>query len=710
MKKLHSVITVGCLVGSLLLSSANYTFGAEEVKEEVMDTTETEISVNETETRVDRSEAAPEETVVAQTAETLDGAQPEQVMCFSDGETTQDPQGLAAYLSEDPAMPQEAITLTSEKGAVIDGYQLNHDKVKVLNINTGNVTIHADTYTQENGETDAPWDAKTDAYVIRGKGNNTNNITIASPQTKVTIYLMDLEWNGTINYTQATDVEFVICGSVVNNNYFLTSANDNALTIRGISEEGNSISIKYSLFNSCTLKTVLMENVKITANNCGYGGTTTSLQIVNSELDFTTIESGSNYQNLVVDHSKVRNIRLYRNAKADGAGVIIRNNSEAENLQFFESTDTYETVIEISDSIATKIENYYYIYNDSRIKNIYKMIASNSILNISTSPITTLEADKCTIEVQNNLAFKNFIANSCSIKGAFVGTAVDFDEHDLFLKTVRLREHPDEYVYVSVDGGEKVKFLADLNGCVYPYIRAGSTSLTVTTEDGTKYSAKFDPITESDKEVTILTPGENGGDSGEGGDTEKAEKPEINDTLLVDQYKNLKDSFSLSITAKSKTSPANLSYQWYKDGQPIDTAKGKKRTYSITSTKAEHAGVYCCYVTDNNNGEVSVSKEVYVTVNVPADPDAPKILNQSASMDLVKGSSVTLSVNAIPANIKSEISFQWYKGTEALEGKTSRNLVLANVKASDAGNYHCVITDTIAKKTTDSSVTVITVK
>lgn len=708
MKKLHSVITVGCLVTSLILSSANYTFGAEEVKEEVMDTTETEISVNETETRVDRSGAASEETAVAQTAETLDGEQSEQVMCFSDGETTQDPQGLAAYLSEDPAMPQEAITLTSEKGAVIDGYQLNHDKVKVLNINTGNVTIHADTYTQENGETDAPWDAKTDAYVIRGKGNNTNNITIASPQTKVTIYLMDLEWDGTINYTQATDVEFVICGSVVNNSHFLTSANNNELTIKGISEGGNSISVKNYFLNSCTLKNVLIENVKINANWWNNGGQTLSLQIINSELEFALTVTGTTYHNLLIDHSKVKNLPLYRNAKTDGPGAIIRNNSEVENLQFREYGDNFENTIQISDSIVTNIQNYNHSYN--RIINIYKMIASNSILNISTSPITTLEADKCTIEVQNNLAFKNFIANSCSIKGAFVGTAVDFDEHDLFLKTVRLREHPDEYVYVSVDGGEKVKFLADLNGCVYPYIRAGSTSLTVTTEDGTKYSAKFDPITESDKEVTILTPGENGGDSGEGGDTEKAEKPEINDTLLVDQYKNLKDSFSLSITAKSKTSPANLSYQWYKDGQPIDTAKGKKRTYSITSTKAEHAGVYCCYVTDNNNGEVSVSKEVYVTVNVPADPDAPVILNQTASMDLVKGSSVTLSVNAIPANIKSEISFQWYKGTEALEGKTSRNLVLANVKASDAGNYHCVITDTIAKKTTDSSVTVITVK
>lgn len=186
--------------------------------------------------------------------------------------------------------------------------------------------------------------------------------------------------------------------------------------------------------------------------------------------------------------------------------------------------------------------------------------------------------------------------------------------------------------------------------------------------------------------------------------------PEVNDVSLHDVYLNAGDAFSLTITATSKTKPAALSFQWYKDGEPINTNKGRKKTYSITSSKADQAGVYYCEVTDNNNGKIAKSKEVYVSVNVPADPKAPVIMDQPTSMELVAGSSVTLSVNARPYDTRSGLVFQWYKGTTALDGKTSRTLDLKNVKASDAGNYHCLITDDLLGTATESSVTVIRVK
>lgn len=184
--------------------------------------------------------------------------------------------------------------------------------------------------------------------------------------------------------------------------------------------------------------------------------------------------------------------------------------------------------------------------------------------------------------------------------------------------------------------------------------------------------------------------------------------PEVNDVSLHDVYLNAGDAFSLTITAKTK--PAALSFQWYKDGEPINMNKGRKKTYSITSSKADQAGVYYCEVTDNNNGKIAKSKEVYVSVNVPADPKAPVIMDQPTSMELVAGSSVTLSVNARPYDTRSGLVFQWYKGTTALDGKTSRTLVLKNVKASDAGSYHCLITDDLLGTETESSVTVIRVK
>lgn len=687
MKKLHSIIAMGCLVSILLVSSTSHAFASEELNPEIG--------------------ALSEAGSVSSETEMPENDQAAQVMCYSDGITTEDPKSLEAYLSEDPTQPQEAIALSSETGAAIDGYQLNHDQVKILNINTGSITINADTYSQLNGDDDTPWDAKSDAYVIRGRGNSVNNITVSSPQVKITIYLMDLEWNGTITYSQNTEVELVICGEVVNHSNFLTSAKNDKLTIKGLTADGNSVSVDGFIFNNCSLNSLALENVTIEARDLD---STTSTQHLTYSL---------NCNNMLIDHSKVTNMAVRRSASIAEPSIVIKNNSEVKNLYSYENATNYANTIQVADSRVDNIQNYYYYYSTPyasyrfSLINVYKMIAANSVLNISASPITTLEADKCTIEIQNNLAFNNLIANLCSIKGDFVGTPVDYEAHDLFLRILRLRDHPNEYVTVSIDGGEGVRLLTDLNGCIFPYIKAGSSAITVTTADGTNFSTTFDPVTADDETVIILTPGGTGGGGtggGEGGGTVDTEAPEITDTSLNDVYANVGDSFSLAITAKSQTKPANLTYQWYKDGVAIDTAKAKKKTYTIASAKAAQAGVYYCEVTDNNNGKVTVSKEVYVSVNAPADPKAPVITDQASNMELVAGSSVTLSVNAKPYDNRSGLIFQWYKGTTALSGETSRTLDLTKVKASDAGSYHCLITDDLLGTATESSVTVIRVK
>lgn len=716
LRKLRSTFAVGCLTCSLAFSSVNFTYAADPVKNSGEESAA--VTAENSDERADSKAAAeenPDDHADAEAAgrqnaaSSGDGSTAEQIMCYADGTTTEDPKFLEDYLSEDSSKPQEAIMLTADDGVKFGDYQLNHDQVKILNINQGNITINADTYTQENGETNAPWDAKSDAYLIRGKGSSPNNITIASPQTKVTIYLEDLEWNGTITYTQNTDVELVICGQVINNSNFLTGAKENSLIVKGLTPEGNSISVKSYFFKSCFLNKVSIENLKITGSQWTYGGAVYDLQIINSDLAFSIPSSNMYCNNVVIDHSKVTNIALYRSLKATDPAVTIRNQSVVNTLWIYD-TAGFETEMQISDSIVDNIRNMNY---SSTIISIYKLKAKNSVLTFSTSPVTSLEADKCTIEVQNNLAFKNLIANSCSIKGKFSGTPTDFDANDLYLKMIRLREHPNEYVYVSVDGGEKVKLLTDLNGCLYPYVKEGSSSIAVTTEDGASFGTSFDPIKDHDENVTILTPGGSGGDDGSGGaggGTVTDERPEINDNTLTDQYLDRGDPFTLTISAKSKTAPSNLSYQWYKDGKPIEVNKAKKKTYSISIAKAEHAGVYCCYVTDNNNNLVSKSKEVVVTLNIPVDPAAPVILSQSSDMELVAGSSVTLSVSARPAKTGSSLDFQWYKGTEALDGETSRVLTLSNVRSGDAGSYHCLITDKFGNQKTESSNTVIKVK
>lgn len=707
MKKLHSVIAAGCLVGALVLSSANSAFAMEMVEKKDRTSAETESVSGETETPEESKKDVTAQEIPEESKKdvTDQNDQTAQVMSYSDGSMAEDPASLAAYLSEDPTQPQEAITLTAETGAVIDGYELNHNQVKILNINTGNITLGPDTYSQENGDAETPWDARSDAYVIRGKGNSPNNITVSSPQVKITIYLMDLEWNGTIVYSQDTELELVVCGEVVNHSNFITSAKKEKLTIKGLTADGNSVRTDGYIFNSCNLNSLSLENITISAKELGNAPSTQHLTY-------------SVYCNdIVADHAKVTNIVVRRSASIAGPSIVIKNNSEVENLYTYENSASFTNTIQVLDSKLANSRNYICTnVIDSRftLLNIYKIIAANSVLNIQTSPVTTLEADKCTIEVQGNLAFKNLIANLCSIKGDFVGTAVDYEAHDLFLKILRLREHPNEYVTVSVDGGESARLLTDINGSIYPYVKAGSTAITVTAADGTTYSTTFDPVAEDDKNTIILTPGgsSGGGEGGGegGGDIVDTDAPKITDTSLHDVYVNAGDAFSLAVAATSQTKPADLSYQWYKDGQLIDTNKGKKKTYSVTIAKAEHTGVYYCKVTDNNNGKTAVSKEVYVSVYAPADPKAPVIMGQSSSMELVAGSSVTLSVNARPFDTRSGLTFQWYKGTTELAGETSRTLKLTKIKAGDAGSYHCVVTDDLLGTTTESSATVINVK
>lgn len=720
MKKLHSVIAAGCLVGALVLSSANSAFAMEGVEKKDRTSAETESVSGETETPEESkkdvtAQEIPEESKKDITAGEIQeeskgdvtdqNDQAAQVMSYSDGSTAEDPASLAAYLSEDPTQPQEAITLTAETGAVIDGYELNHNQVKILNINTGNITLGPDTYSQENGDAETPWDARSDAYVIRGKGNSPNNITVSSPQVKITIYLMDLEWNGTIKYSQDTELELVVCGEVVNHSNFITSAQKEKLKIKGLTADGNSVRTDGYIFSGCNLNSLSLENVTLAAKELGNVPSTQQL-------------SYSVYCNdVMIDHASVTNMVVRRSASVAGPGIVIKNNSEVKNLYTYDDSASFTNTIQVSDSKLDNSRNYICTsVANARftLLNIYKIIATNSVLNIQTSPVTTLEADKCTIEVQGNLAFKNLIANLCSIKGDFVGTAVDYEAHDLFLKILRLREHPNEYVTVSVDGGESARLLTDLNGSIYPYVKAGSTAITVTAADGTTYSTTFDPVAEDDENTIILTPGgsSGGGEGGGegGGDIVDTDAPKITDTSLHDVYVNAGDTFSLAVAATSQTKPADLSYQWYKDGQLIDTNKGKKKTYSVTIAKAEHTGVYYCKVTDNNNGKTAVSKEVYVSVYAPADPKAPVIMGQSSSMELVAGSSVTLSVNARPFDTRSGLTFQWYKGTTELAGEISRTLKLTKIKAGDAGSYHCVVTDDLLGTTTESSATVINVK
>jgi hypothetical protein len=93
------------------------------------------------------------------------------------------------------------------------------------------------------------------------------------------------------------------------------------------------------------------------------------------------------------------------------------------------------------------------------------------------------------------------------------------------------------------------------------------------------------------------------------------------------------------------------------------------------------------------------------TVNVVAAPAVgPTLTTQPASQTAVAGSSVTFSVTATGSPAPT---YQWRLDGQALAGATNATLTLANVQATQAGNYSVVVSN--AGGLVQSSVAVLTV-
>jgi hypothetical protein len=73
---------------------------------------------------------------------------------------------------------------------------------------------------------------------------------------------------------------------------------------------------------------------------------------------------------------------------------------------------------------------------------------------------------------------------------------------------------------------------------------------------------------------------------------------------------------------------------------------------------------------------------------VPAG-DAPTITRQPVSANAIVGGQVTLLVEATGPNL----SYQWLKNGQRIEGATSAELTLSNVQTNDAGNYNVIVSN-----------------
>lgn len=135
---------------------------------------------------------------------------------------------------------------------------------------------------------------------------------------------------------------------------------------------------------------------------------------------------------------------------------------------------------------------------------------------------------------------------------------------------------------------------------------------------------------------------------------------------------------STSLTV-SVSGTAPFTYQWSKDGSPIDGATDS--TLVLSNVVGSSAGSYTVTVTNAVDSVTSAAAVVTVT---------PAIVTQPKSQTALTGSIVTFSV---VARGTGPFTYQWRQAGVAIEGATGPTLTLTGLEAADAGNYSVVVTD-----------------
>jgi autotransporter-associated beta strand protein len=161
------------------------------------------------------------------------------------------------------------------------------------------------------------------------------------------------------------------------------------------------------------------------------------------------------------------------------------------------------------------------------------------------------------------------------------------------------------------------------------------------------------------------------------------------DSLEVPASVNPGDGVKLTVKA---TSSRALTYQWFRNSQPIDGANAD--VYAIASVSQNHAGTYSVRVSSANGGVLLSASRVMTVAG------AVSISQQPVASTVSEGTELGLSVIA-----ENATSYRWYRtlpggGRTALvdgngiAGSTASNLRILSVSAGDAGVYQVEVSNT----------------
>lgn len=135
----------------------------------------------------------------------------------------------------------------------------------------------------------------------------------------------------------------------------------------------------------------------------------------------------------------------------------------------------------------------------------------------------------------------------------------------------------------------------------------------------------------------------------------------------------------------SASSPAPLSFQWYKDGVLISGATEDQIV--LTGVSRDDAGTYS--VVASNSAGTATSAPATLTLTAPT-VIAPSIREHPAGQTVNAGATIALGATVAGS---PPLRVQWYRNGTAIAGATSLQLVIPNAQPSDSGRYHVVISN-----------------
>jgi hypothetical protein len=153
---------------------------------------------------------------------------------------------------------------------------------------------------------------------------------------------------------------------------------------------------------------------------------------------------------------------------------------------------------------------------------------------------------------------------------------------------------------------------------------------------------------------------------------------------------------TLSVSADG-TPP--FTYQWYKDGVPLEGATGA--THVISDSQLISAGVYAAEVSNDAGSTMSDSATLAVQLQLQIVNTAPAIVTQPASRTVTEGAAVTFSVVATGTPAPT---YQWRKNGVNITGATAASYTVSSASAASAATYSVVVTNSGGSVTSSGAV------